>query len=83
MNPDTRAGVNANLRGVLRMILVGGAFTIANVAVRSAALEIHPFVIAFLRSIVAVPLFAHLFLAKDFRWNPGPNFRFHVSRGVL
>ena len=83
MNPNSPVGVNANLQGALWMILAGGAFTIANVAVRSAALEIHPFVIVFLRSIIAVPLFAHLFLAKDFHWNPGPNFRFHVSRGIL
>ena len=63
MNPNTPAGVNANLQGALWMILAGGAFTISNVAVRSAAEEIHPFVVVFLRSVIAVPLFAHVFLA--------------------
>jgi drug/metabolite transporter (DMT)-like permease len=83
MNPNRLGGVNANLQGALWMILAGGAFTIANVAVRSAAEEIHPFVIVFLRSVIAIPLFAHLFLGKNFQWNPGPNLRFHALRGVL
>ena len=83
MNPNTPAGVNANLQGALWMILAGGAFTISNVAVRSAAEEIHPFVVVFLRSVIAVPLFAHVFLVKDFNWNPGPLFRLHLARGVL
>jgi drug/metabolite transporter (DMT)-like permease len=83
MNPNRPAGVNADLAGALWMILAGGAFTIANVAVRSAAEEIHPFVIVFLRSIIAVPLFAHILLGRDFKWNPDPNFRFHLTRGVL
>ena len=37
MNPNRPAGVNANLQGALWMTLAGGAFTVANVAIRSAA----------------------------------------------
>jgi len=53
------------------------------VAIRSAADEVHPFLIVLLRSLIAIPLFAHIFLSREFLWNPSPNFRLHLTRGVL
>ncbi|NQV57262.1 MAG: DMT family transporter [Rhodospirillales bacterium] len=83
MNIDTPSRANANLRGTLWMILAGAAFASSNVSVRLASEEIHPFVIVFLRSGIAVLLFARLFTSKDFQWLPREGFRLHMFRGVL
>ena len=65
------------------MVLAGAAFAMSNVAVRLAAEDMHPFVVVFFRSIIGVVLLTHVFLAKDFIWNPGPRFKLHVLRGIL
>lgn len=65
------------------MVLAGAAFGASNVAVRLAAVDLHPFVVVFFRSILAVVFLAHIFLAKDFNWHPGPRLKLHVLRGIL
>ena len=75
--------LNANLQGILWMILAGASFAASNVAVRLAAEDLHPFVIVFFRSILGVVLLAHVFLSKKFIWNPGPRLKLHLLRGIL
>ncbi len=75
--------INANIQGILWMVVAGGAFAMSNVAVRLAAEGMHPFVVVFLRSIIGVLLLTHVFLAKDFIWNHGPRLKLHILRGIL
>ena len=49
---DNQNQINANVLGIFWMILAGAAFGASNVAVRMAALDLHPFVIVFFRSIL-------------------------------
>jgi drug/metabolite transporter (DMT)-like permease len=74
---------NANIQGILWMLVAGAAFAVSNVVVRLAAEDMHPFVVVFFRSILGVVLLAHVFLAKDFIWNPGPRLKLHILRGIL
>ena len=74
---------NANIQGILGMLVAGAAFAVSNVVVRLAAEDMHPFVVVFFRSILGVVLLAHVFLAKDFIWNPGPRLKLHILRGIL
>jgi drug/metabolite transporter (DMT)-like permease len=80
---NTFSRLNANFQGVLWMILAGAAFAASNVSVRMAAEDMHPFVVVFFRSIIGVLLLAHVYLAKDFAWNPGPRLKLHILRGIL
>jgi drug/metabolite transporter (DMT)-like permease len=75
--------INGNILGIFWMVLAGAAFGASNVAVRMAALDMHPFVIVFFRSIIGVLLLLHVFLAKDFNWHPGPRLKLHVFRGIM
>jgi drug/metabolite transporter (DMT)-like permease len=75
--------INANILGIFWMILAGAAFGASNVAVRMAAVDLHPFVIVFFRSILGVFLLLHIFLAKDFNWYPGPSIKLHIFRGIM
>ncbi len=83
MAPHFRHHVHTNIQGTLWMFLAGSAFAASNVAVRLAAQEMHPFVIVFLRSVIAIAFLGHIFLGRDFNWWPGPRFRLHLLRGVL
>lgn len=83
MAPHFRHHLHTNIQGTLWMILAGSAFAASNVAVRLAAQEMHPFVVVFLRSIIAIAFLGHIFLGRDFNWWPGPRFRLHLLRGVL
>ncbi|MBT3917204.1 MAG: EamA family transporter, partial [Rhodospirillaceae bacterium] len=83
MSLNLQNRLNANIQGMLWMILAGAAFGVSNVAVRMASVDLHPFVVVFFRSILGVVLLTHVFLAKDFVWNPGPRFKFHILRGIL
>ena len=74
---------NANIQGICWMLVAGAAFAVSNVVVRLAAEDMHPFVVVFFRSILGVVLLAHVFLAKDFIWNPGPRLKLHILRGIL
>jgi drug/metabolite transporter (DMT)-like permease len=80
---DNQNQINANVLGIFWMILAGAAFGASNVAVRMAALDLHPFVIVFFRSILGVLLLSHVFLAKDFSWHPGPRLKLHIFRGIM
>ena len=75
--------INANILGVFWMVLAGAAFGASNVAVRMAAVDMHPFVIVFFRSILGVLLLLHVFLAKDFNWHPGHRLKLHIFRGIM
>ena len=75
--------INANILGDFWMVLAGAAFGASNVAVRMAAVDMHPFVIVFFRSILGVLLLLHVFLAKDFNWHPGHRLKLHIFRGIM
>ena len=75
--------INANIHGVFWMMLAGAAFASSNVAVRAAAIDMHPFVILFFRSVLGILLLSHIFLSKTFSWQQGPQFNWHLLRGIL
>ena len=83
MSKNLPSQINSNIQGLLWMILAGAAFGASNVAVKMAAVDMHPFVVVFFRSILGVVLLAHVFFNKDFIWNPGPRLKLHFLRGVL
>ena len=84
MLPKTKQNqINDNILGIFWMILAGAAFGASNVAVRMAAVDLHPFVIVFFRSILGVLLLLHVFLSKDFKWYPGARIKLHIFRGVM
>ena len=84
MSPQIKQGqINPNIQGVLWMILAGAAFASSNVAVRMAAIDMHPFVVLFFRSALGILFLSHIFLSKEFVWKPGPQFNWHILRGVL
>ena len=84
MFPKTKQNqINDNILGIFWMILAGAAFGASNVAVRMAAVDLHPFVIVFFRSILGVLLLLHVFLSKDFKWYPGARIKLHIFRGVM
>jgi drug/metabolite transporter (DMT)-like permease len=83
MSLNLQHSFNANIQGILWMLVAGAAFAVSNVVVRLAAEDMHPFVVVFFRSILGVVLLAHVFLAKDFIWNPGPRLKLHILRGIL
>ena len=80
---NIQSQINANILGVFWMVLAGAAFGASNVAVRMAAVDMHPFVIVFFRSILGVLLLLHVFLAKDFNWHPGHRLKLHIFRGIM
>ncbi len=75
--------ISANIQGVFWMVIAGAAFAASNVAVRMAAVDMHPFAILFFRSVLGILLLAHIFLSKEFSWKPGSQFNWHLLRGVL
>ena len=83
MSPAAPPVLNANVQGVLWMLVAGAAFAVSNVGVRMAAAEMHPFVVVFFRSVIAVAFFAHILLGREFDWRPGRRFRLHLARGIL
>jgi drug/metabolite transporter (DMT)-like permease len=83
MSLNLQHSFNANIQGILWMLVAGAAFAVSNVVVRLAAEDMHPFVVVFFRSILGVVLLAHVFLAKDFIWNPSPRLKLHILRGIL
>ena len=83
MHQNSHNKLNANIQGILWMVLAGAAFGASNVCVRMAALDMHPFVVVFFRSVLGVILLTHVFISKDFMWKSGTNFKLHIWRGVL
>ena len=79
----TASRLSANLQGILWMLMAGSAFAAANVTVRLATHDLHPFVVVFFRSAIAVLLMAHVFLGPRFYWAPSPVMRLHLLRGIL
>ena len=62
MHQNSHNKLNANIQGILWMVLAGAAFGASNVCVRMAALDMHPFVVVFFRSVLGVILLTHVFI---------------------